>query len=59
MLVSYGLFAVASAEQHSEHPLAQAILEAAEEEGFEACCLSVISRPLLAQGWLFQVGEPA
>ena len=44
---------VASAEQHSEHPLAQAILEAAEEEGLDLVSVShfeaVIGRGLSAQ----------
>lgn len=44
---------IASAEQHSEHPLAQAILEAAEEEGLDLLPVShfeaVIGRGLSAQ----------
>ena len=44
---------IASAEQHSEHPLAQAILEAAEEEGLDLLPVShfeaVIGRGLAAQ----------
>ena len=44
---------IASAEQHSEHPLAQAILAAAEEEGLELLPVShfeaIIGRGLLAQ----------
>ncbi len=44
---------IASAEQHSEHPLAQAILEAAEEEGLELLPVShfeaIIGRGLSAQ----------
>ena len=44
---------IASAEQHSEHPLAQAILEAAKEEGLDLLPVShfeaVIGRGLSAQ----------
>ncbi|EGJ42057.1 heavy metal translocating P-type ATPase [Streptococcus sanguinis] len=44
---------IASAEQHSEHPLAQAILEAAEEEGLDLLPVShfkaIVGRGLLAQ----------
>ena len=44
---------IASAEQHSEHPLAQAILEAAEEEGLDLLSVShfeaIVGRGLLAQ----------
>lgn len=44
---------VASAEQHSEHPLAQAILAAAEEEGLDLLPVShfeaIVGRGLLAQ----------
>ena len=44
---------IASAEQHSEHPLAQAILAAAEEEGLDLVSVShfeaVIGRGLSAQ----------
>ena len=44
---------IASAEQHSEHPLAQAIVEAAEEEGLDLLPVShfeaVIGRGLAAQ----------
>ena len=44
---------VASAEQHSEHPLAQAILEAAEEEGLDLLPVShfeaMVGRGLAAQ----------
>ena len=44
---------VASAEQHSEHPLAQAILEAAEEEGLDLLPVShfeaIVGRGLSAQ----------
>ena len=44
---------VASAEQHSEHPLAQAILEAAEEEGLDLLPVShfeaMVGRGLSAQ----------
>ena len=44
---------IASAEQHSEHPLAQAILEAAEEEGLDLLPISrfeaVVGRGLSAQ----------
>ena len=44
---------IASAEQHSEHPLAQAILEAAEEEGLDLLPVSrfeaVVGRGLSAQ----------
>ena len=44
---------IASAERHSEHPLAQAILEAAEEEGLDLLPVShfeaVIGRGLAAQ----------
>ena len=44
---------IASAEQHSEHPLAQAILEAAEEEGLDLLPVShfeaIIGRGLSAQ----------
>ena len=44
---------IASAEQHSEHPLAQAILEAAEEEGLDLLPVShfeaIVGRGLSAQ----------
>ena len=44
---------IASAEQHSEHPLAQAILEAAEEEGLDLLPVShfeaMVGRGLSAQ----------
>ena len=44
---------IASAEQHSEHPLAQAILEAAEEEGLDLLPVShfeaIVGRGLAAQ----------
>lgn len=44
---------LASAEQHSEHPLAQAILAAAEEEGLDLLPVShfeaIVGRGLLAQ----------
>lgn len=44
---------IASAEQHSEHPLAQAILEAAKEEGLDLLPVShfeaIVGRGLLAQ----------
>ncbi|WP_062005690.1 heavy metal translocating P-type ATPase [Streptococcus cristatus] len=44
---------IASAEQHSEHPLAQAILEAAEEEEFDLLPVShfeaIVGRGLAAQ----------
>ena len=44
---------IASAEQHSEHPLAQAILAAAEEEGLDLLPVShfeaIVGRGLLAQ----------
>lgn len=44
---------IASAEQHSEHPLAQAILAAAEEEGLDLLPVShfeaMVGRGLLAQ----------
>ena len=44
---------IASAEQHSEHPLAQAILEAAEEEELDLLPVShfeaIVGRGLLAQ----------
>ena len=44
---------IASAEQHSEHPLAQAILAAAEEEGLDLLSVShfeaIIGRGLAAQ----------
>lgn len=44
---------IASAEQHSEHPLAQAILEAAEEEGHDLLPVShfeaIVGRGLSAQ----------
>ena len=44
---------IASAEQHSEHPLAQAILEAAEEEGLDLLLVShfeaIVGRGLSAQ----------
>ena len=44
---------IASAEQHSEHPLAQAILEATKEEGLDLLPVShfeaIVGRGLLAQ----------
>ena len=44
---------IASAEQHSEHPLAQAILEAAEEEGLDLLPVShfeaIVGRGLVAR----------
>ena len=54
---------IASAEQHSEHPLAQAILEATEEEGLDLLPVShfeaIVGRGLLAQveGRQFLVGN--